>query len=42
VVAKSTACTVASHVGGLPIFDHRDARRPATRALPAVQPDYEN
>jgi hypothetical protein len=42
VVAKSTGCAVASHVGGLPIFDHRDARRPATRALPAVQPDYEN
>jgi hypothetical protein len=42
VVAKSTTCTTASHVGGLPIFDHRDARRPATRALPAVQPDYEN
>jgi len=29
------------HVGGLPVFDHREALRPATRFLPAPQPDFE-
>jgi hypothetical protein len=38
---KSEACTMTTHVGGLPIFDHREALRPSTRLAPAVQPDYE-
>ena len=29
------------HVGGLPIYDHREALRPATRLAPPPQPDYE-
>jgi len=38
---KSPSCRVAIHVGGLPVFDHREALRPATRPLPAIQPDFE-
>jgi hypothetical protein len=38
---KSEGCRVAIHVGGLPVFDHREALRPATRPLPASQPDFE-
>jgi hypothetical protein len=38
---KSEGCRVAIHVGGLPVFDHREALRPATRPLPAAQPDFE-
>jgi hypothetical protein len=38
---KSEGCRVAIHVGGLPVFDHREALRPATRPLPATQPDFE-
>jgi hypothetical protein len=38
---KSTACLIASHVGGLPIYDHREALRPSTRLAPPVQPDFE-
>jgi hypothetical protein len=32
---------VSIHVSGLPIFDHREALRPATRLLPTAQPDFE-
>ena len=38
---KSEACRIPSHVGGLPVFDHREALRPPTRIPPAVQPDFE-
>jgi hypothetical protein len=38
---KSPTCTMAIHVTALPIFDHREALRPATRPLPAVLPDHE-
>jgi hypothetical protein len=38
---KSETCTIAIHVGGLPLFDHREALRPATRPAAAPQPDYE-
>jgi hypothetical protein len=38
---KSSACSMAIHVGGLPVFDHREALRPATRIAPPIQPDFE-
>jgi hypothetical protein len=40
VARKAESCGVAIHVAGLPVFDHREALRPATRQLPAEQPDY--
>jgi hypothetical protein len=41
IARKAARCTLSIHVGGLPIYDHREALRPATRPLPPVQPDYE-
>jgi hypothetical protein len=38
---KADGCQMAIHVGGLPVYDHREALRPATRPLPPVQPDFE-
>jgi hypothetical protein len=29
------------HVRDLPLFDHREALRPATRPLPSIEEDYE-
>ena len=41
VRTKSESCTIAIHVGGLPIYDHREALRPATRPAALPQPDFE-
>lgn len=41
VLSKPPSCTVASHVGGLPLYDHREALRPSTRHLPPPQADWE-
>jgi hypothetical protein len=41
VERKAPSCTMAIHVAGLPVFDHREALRPATRTLPALQTDFE-
>jgi len=41
VVSQGAGCGVAMHMAGVPVFDHRDALRPATRPLPPVQPDFE-
>ena len=41
VTRKADTCTIAIHVSGLPVYDHREALRPATRMLPAPQPDFE-
>ena len=38
---KAEGCSMAIHVGGLPVFDHREALRPATRLLPSVHSDHE-
>ena len=38
---KAATCTIAAHVGGLPVFDHREALRPSTRVTPTAQSDYE-
>jgi len=41
VLRKATGCASSLHVAGLPIYDHREALRPATRPIPQVQTDYE-
>ena len=41
VQAKAEACVMTIHVAGMPIFDHREALRPATRPAAAPQPDFE-
>ncbi|HEX5069309.1 MAG TPA: hypothetical protein VFV78_03765 [Vicinamibacterales bacterium] len=38
---KAETCTLALHVAGMAIYDHRSALRPSTRLAPQVQPDYE-
>jgi hypothetical protein len=38
---KAPGCSVPIHVAGLPLYDHREALRPATRPIPQVQPDFE-
>jgi hypothetical protein len=38
---KGAGCIVPIHVGGLPVYDHREALRPATRYLPSLQSDHE-
>jgi hypothetical protein len=41
VAHKAETCTMAIHVAGLPVFDHREALRPATRPLPTALTDHE-
>jgi hypothetical protein len=41
VEKKADGCTISAHVGGLPVFDHREALRPSTRLGLHIQPDYE-
>jgi hypothetical protein len=41
LVRKAELCGVSVHVAGLPLFDHREALRPATRLLASTQPDFE-
>jgi hypothetical protein len=38
---KADGCPIGSHVGGLPVFDHREALRPSTRLRMRAQADYE-
>jgi len=38
---KAAGCPMPIHVAGLPLYDHREALRPANRPLPQVQPDFE-
>lgn len=42
VARKSPACQMAIHVEGLPVYDHREALRPANRPLPHVHTDFED
>ena len=37
---KAGGCSIAAHVAGLPVFDHREALRPSTRMKDKMQPDY--
>ena len=39
--ARRDACRIAIHVGGLPVFDHREALRPRRGCTPFPSPDYE-
>lgn len=41
VASKADGCQVGLHVAGLPVFDHREALRPSTRHMSAIQPDFE-
>ena len=41
LVRKAETCPVTMHVSGLPVFDHREALRPATRLLPPPQADVD-
>ncbi len=38
---KSPTCTIALHVRELPLFDYREALRPATRPLPLEEEEFE-
>ena len=38
---KAEGCGMSIHLGGVPVFDHREALRPATRPVAPAQPDYE-
>ena len=40
IEAKSSACPNPMHVRDVPIYDHREALRPATRPLP-IEEGYE-
>jgi len=41
LAGKGASCTMAIHVAGLPIYDHREALRPSSRLGPPIQPDFE-
>ncbi len=41
VLQKADGCPMLLHVAGMPVFDHREALRAATRHLPHLQPDFE-
>jgi hypothetical protein len=41
VEQKAASCTVSLHVRDLPLYDHREALREPTRALPPLEEDYE-
>lgn len=41
VESKSPACTSPLHVRDVPIYDHREALRPATRPLPLEEGGFE-
>jgi hypothetical protein len=41
VESKSPACPNPLHVRDVPIFDHREALRPATRPLPLEEEGFE-
>lgn len=38
---KSAACPLMHHVHDLPLYDYREALRPATRALPREEEEFE-
>ena len=41
VTTKGSNCALSIHMAGVPVYDHRDALRPATRPLPPLQTDFE-
>ncbi len=38
---KGAACALPRHVGGLPVYDHREALRPPNRIVPIAESDFE-
>ena len=38
---KAATCTLPIHVAGAPLFDRREALRPATRPVAAMQTDLD-
>ncbi len=38
---KGLGCGLPRHVGGLPVYDHREALRPPNRIVPFAESDYE-
>ena len=38
---KTPACAITWHVGGLPLYDYREAMRPPTRFLPPKEEEFE-
>ncbi|HUF46657.1 MAG TPA: hypothetical protein VMM93_02515 [Vicinamibacterales bacterium] len=38
---KASRCEMSIHAAGLPLYDHREALRPATRPISQPQPDFE-
>ena len=38
---KSETCTIAIHVGGMPLYDHHPAMRPVTRVTPLPKTGYD-
>jgi hypothetical protein len=38
---KAPACGISFHVGGLPLYDCREALRPSTRLGPPEEGEYE-
>ena len=41
VERKADGCQIAAHVGGLAVYDHREALRASTRTGAPAQPDWE-
>jgi hypothetical protein len=41
LASKSPACVITWHVGGVPLYDYREALRPPTRSLPPNEEEYE-
>jgi hypothetical protein len=41
IAQKSHGCPLSLHMRDLPLFDHREALREPTRALPPLEEDYE-
>ena len=41
IAVKAAWCRMSIHVGGQPVYDHREALRPATRPLPHLHSDFE-
>jgi hypothetical protein len=41
IEAKSPSCPSPLHVTDLPLYDYREALRPATRPLPPEEGEYE-
>ena len=39
--SKAAGCQLFIHVGGMPVYDYREALRPSTRLSPPAEGEYE-